>query len=494
MLKIISINKWGSKMWKAKELESIKKKTIFKKSILLTLLTVIIGSGFFSSMPLGTSYEGELQDISYIEFLYDLSYKKDNKTVREHKIFDEIIKMIKKAEEFIIIDIFLFNDDYDRKNEFPPLSSEFTNALIEQKEKYPDLKIFLITDEINNFYGAYESKYLKKLRENNIEVIITDINKMRNSNPLYSGIWKILLKWMGTSGEGWIRNPFSPDSPKVNIRSYLKLANFKANHRKVFITENAAIVSSANIHDASGYHSNIAFKIKGEIINDLIKSEMAVAEFSGFNMENIQYRDNKEVLKDVKAMVITEGKIKKHILEEIKSTDKNDKITMGMFYLSDRDVIKELIEASQRGVEIKIILDANKDAFGLEKNGIPNRSVAWELVKKSKGNIDIKWYATHGEQYHTKLILIERNDNTASIIGGSANFTVRNIGDYNIETNLKIVAKNYSEITQDIRGYFDRIWENKDGEYTLDFSAYEENNFFKYIMYRFQEWSGLSTF
>ncbi len=41
---------------------------------------------------------------------------------------------------------------------------------------------------------------------------------------------------------------------------------------------------------------------------------------------------------------------------------------MGMFYLADRQVIKGLLKAAWRGVDIRLILDANKDAFGLEKN------------------------------------------------------------------------------------------------------------------------------
>lgn len=481
-------------MEKLEHLPIIRRRIFIKRGIILGLLITVLSNSFLISMPMGASYEGELQDISNIEFIYDLSYIKDNETIREHRIFEEIIKSIKKAEEFVIIDMFLFNDDYDRKNKFPNISEELTNTLIEQKEKYPNLKVYFITDEINNFYGAYESKYLTNLKENNIEVIVTDLNKMRNSNPLYSGIWNTFIKWFGTKGKGWVRNPFSPDSPKVNIRSYLKLSNFKANHRKVLITENTALITSANPHDASAYHSNIAFKFEGEIINDLIETEKAVAKFSGVNIDDIKYTAGKKILNDVKAMVITEGKIKKHILETIKATDKNDNITMGMFYLSDRKVVNELIKASDRGVKIKLVLDANKDAFGIEKNGIPNRPVAMELVKKSKGNIDIRWYATHGEQYHTKLMLVEKDDNTATIIGGSANFTVRNIGDYNLETNIKIIAKNDSEITKNVIDYFDRIWENEDGEYTLDFSEYEESNFFKNIIYRFQEWSGLSTF
>ena len=84
---------------------------------------------------------------------------------------------------------------------------------------------------------------------------------MRDSNPIYSGIWRSIIKWFGTSGKGWIPNPFRPDSPKVTLRAYLKLLNFKANHRKVIASEKSAILSSMNPHDASGNHSNIGFNL-----------------------------------------------------------------------------------------------------------------------------------------------------------------------------------------------------------------------------------------
>ena len=96
---------------------------------------------------------------------------------------------------------------------------------------------------------------------------------------------------------------------------------------------------------------------------------------------------------------MTEGKIKQHLLKEIRDTKAANTINIGVFYLSDRDIIKELIKASERNVAINIVLDANKDAFGREKNGIPNRPVAHELRSKSNNKINIKCYNTNGEQY-----------------------------------------------------------------------------------------------
>ncbi|MDD4363708.1 MAG: phospholipase D-like domain-containing protein [Atribacterota bacterium] len=164
-----------------------------------------------------------------------------------------------------------------------------------------------------------------------------------------------------------------------------------------------------------------------------------------------------------------------------------------MFYLSHRDTIKSLIDAANRGVNIKLILDPNKDAFGRKKNGIPNRQVAQELRDKTNNEIQVKWYDTHGEQFHTKMVFIEKN-NKSIIISGSANLTRRNIDDYNLETNLLIKTNSDTKLNNDVKNYFNRIWSNEDGYYTVEYDEYKTESLIKTIIYRIQELTGSSTF
>ena len=114
---------------------------------------------------------------------------------------------------------------------------------------------------------------------------------------------------------------------------------------------------------------------------------------------------------------------------------------MGMFYLSDSKVMDQLLKASQRGVEVRLILDPNQNAFGRDKIGIPNRPAAAELIKKSKGKISIRWYNTGNEQYHTKLMYIAKPTGESVITGGSTNFTQRNLNDLNLENNIWAAAR-----------------------------------------------------
>ena len=78
--------------------------------------------------------------------------------------------------------------------------------------------------------------------------------------------------------------------------------------------------------------------------------------------------------------------------------------------------------------------------------------------------------------------------------GGSANFTRRNLDDYNLETNVLITAQADSEFAEDVTGYYDILWTNEGAEYTLDYEEEAEESLVKTILYRVQEFTGLSTF
>ncbi|MCA9496173.1 MAG: hypothetical protein KC589_04480, partial [Nanoarchaeota archaeon] len=487
---------------------------------ILVYLIVISIWNIYKPLPQNYSYESPYYNVNEndLKLLYDLSYINKNKTyINEQTIFDEIFLSIDKANKFILIDMFLFNNQLGALNSsYRSLSDELINKLIIKKQEYPNMNIIVISDEINNFYSKDLSKQFKKLEKNNIQIHITNLNLLRDSNPLYSSIWRTFIQWFGKSESGILPHAFEKNE-KVGFRSYFKLLNFKANHRKTFISDDGnnnyiSIITSANPHDGSSAHSNIAIKVKGEFASEIYKTEKALLDTCksckwntmNFNFEKLLDYDIKNkndelnyqnLNQNLQIKLITENKIEQAILKSIQSTQKGDNLDIGIFYISDRDVIKEIIKASNRGVNVRIILDPNKDAFGMEKGGIPNRQVALELIKKSKGKIKMKWYNTNGEQFHSKFIFITKTDGSSIIILGSANFTIRNIGNYNLETDVIIIGNKSYQVFQEMEKYFTKIWNNENNNlYTLNYQSYKDETKWKYWFYRFQEWSGLSTY
>jgi len=461
-----------------------------KYHIISGLVTLVFIVGFYHTLkplPEGIDYHSE--DITgEVRFLHDLT----NQDGHEQMIFDTIFTHIDEAKEYILIDMFLFNPHLGKADSsYRSLSGELTQKLIDKRDASPDVKIDFITDEINDAYGGDISEQITMMQDAGVNVIRTDLRKLRDSNPAYSPFWRIFIQWFGNSERfGIFPHPFADDR-KVTLRSYLKLLNFKANHRKTFIADDGdswvSIVMSANPHDGSSAHSNVAWEIRGDFADELFRTEKAVAEFSRKELSKNSL--DAASVGDTKMKLVTEKSIRDELLKEIDALGEEDEISIAMFYLSDRKIIKSLLRASDRGVSVSLILDPNKDAFGYEKNGVPNRPVAHELIKKSGGKIKVRWYDTNGEQFHTKLIYI--NGKKVIIILGSANLTDRNLGNKNLETDVVVYTENGSELDIKVQAYFEQI--SQDG-YTLDYSAYADNSFFKTLMYRFQEFTGLCSF
>jgi phosphatidylserine/phosphatidylglycerophosphate/cardiolipin synthase-like enzyme len=182
-------------------------------------------------------------------------------------------------------------------------------------------------------------------------------------------------------------------------------------------------------------------------------------------------------------------------VQEINQNQSGDRIQMAMFYLSERSIINALRRAASRSVSVQLILDPNKDAFGIQKDGVPNRPVANELVEDGQGRIEVRWYRTHGEQFHTKLLTIHRDDKVFATLG-SANFTRRNLADYNLEANAAFTVKAEAPLAQQLDSYFERLWQGDavNPEYTAPFGAYKDDSSARYWRYRLMEATGLSTF
>jgi HKD family nuclease len=456
-------------------------------------------------LPPGISYEGDVYTLPQkdVEFLYDLTYEKNGKEVYDHSIFDEVYKTIEKADDFLILDLFLVNGYTDGKRPYPKLSEKLSKKIQVQMKKNPDLKVVFITDHVNTTYRSHTAHQIAPLEKLGAEVIYSDLNRLRDPNIIYSGIWRAAIGWFGQKGIGWLPNPMASSAPKVTARSYLKLLNVKANHRKTVITEDAGLILSANPHDASGFHSNIAFEVKGEILKDMVKAEKAVAAYS--DGDESAFPTDKALDKlikpagsvegpPVKAQILTESKVQDHIVKAMDEAKKGDEIWIGMFYLADRDIIDAIEDAAERKVEVRLVLDPNQNAFGQEKIGLPNLPIASELHNLNKEHITIRWYDTNKEQYHSKFIYVKRKTQS-TVIGGSTNYTSRNLDDYNLEENIKLVSSSDSEFIRSIDDHFKRIWNNEDGTYTVAYEKYQDKlPAFKYIMYFLQKIFQVTTY
>lgn len=479
----------------------------------LTLWALTALWNLFKPLPDGVSVRGSIVEtpLNQLQFLNDVTGADVfGAPVVRQQIFDSVLGLVGQAREYLILDFFLFNSQRGATLGATPhreLSVELRDALLKRKREMPQMRILVIADPINDVYGALPSRDLAALRGAGIEVVVPDLDGLRDSNPIYSGFWRLAIRWWSGngSGEASLPNPLDAGPDRVTFGAWARLLNFKANHRKVIIGDDGkggmvGIITSANPHDASSRHSNVAVMLSGAALTPLVDSELAIAADAGWNggwkIPEPPVTAALTPENTARVQVLTEGEIRAAIVRNFAGARVGDSIDIAMFYLSDRDVIQALLDAAKRGVSVRVLLDPNKDAFGRTKNGIPNRSVATELAAASDGAIKVRWFRTHGEQFHSKLVTM-RSATEFWFTLGSANLTRRNLEDFNLEANVAASVPLNAQIATQISAWFDSLWTNRgppELEYTAEFGAYADPSQGSYWLYRMMEATGLSTF
>ena len=538
----------------------VSRKNSIKKYLIAGTIAFTVSCSTIKTPPLGINYESPIRETENAEFHYDLTYlDKDGNIQYDRNLWDATYKVIDNAKDYLIVEMFLFNDLYNKdKEHFPEFAKEYTERLVKKQKENPNLKVYILADENNNFYGAFEHPFITSMKNAGINVIIVDIFKLKDTFPWYSPFWRTFIKPMGNpQNKGWITNFYGDIWPKLTIRNLLRALNVKADHKKVFLNEKEVVVSSANIHDPSYFHENIAIYTDGPIVKDVLHDLQLVVKFSDseinvdgsnketkskiemdlpdktkirkdtMNIGNLEDKKNdmihleenindsqknekgeKESLsfnsgkneitdtegKTYKIQYLSEGAIGKYLDADIDSLKSGDELLMGMYFLADKGIIDRLIKAANRGVKIRMIFDRSRDAFGMSTNGLPNKPVSKKLKKKTKGKIEIKWYFTNNEQYHTKITLMKKTDGSVIINAGSANLIKKNIRGYIMDSNFRILTTQDSKISKDVYTYFDRLWENKDGLFTINFDDEPTTSGFSDFMYKILDATQLGSF
>ncbi|AOY88413.1 phospholipase [Marinobacter salinus] len=478
------------------------------KLLISLALLALAGIGLYhthKSLPPGISYRGPIAPLIDPVLLSDITqHHADGSETRHHEIFDEVFRLVGQAERFVLLDMFLFNSTKPEGVAHRPLAEQLTDTLLARKKARPDLKIIVISDPLNTMYGGTASPWFEALRKAGITVVETSLTPLRDSNPAWSAIWRACCQWLGNNPRGgWLDNALG--NHPVTLRSYLALPNFKANHRKLLVVDDGpelrAVVTSANPHDGSSRHSNLGLSFAGPAVMDVLKSERAVLAMSGADTSIIDARIDHHGKKkpangnpgDLVA-VLTESAIRDAALTMIQSAGTGDRLDLAVFYLSHRKVVEALLAAKARGAELRVLLDANNEAFGHDKSGIPNRQVAMEL---HKAGVPVRWCYTRGEQCHSKLLTLTPEKGNTRILLGSANFTRRNLDDLNLETNVWISVAEASPVAQKAARFFDLQWQlgpDNDPVMSLPYEAWADESRLRYWRYRIMEASGLSTF
>jgi phosphatidylserine/phosphatidylglycerophosphate/cardiolipin synthase-like enzyme len=415
-------------------------------------------------------------------------------------IFDAVLAVAHGASRFILIDYRTFADEPQATAAAVAprraLAEELTRELLARHAALPQLQILVLTDPASERYGAGKSGSLEQLRRAGVTVVSTDLDRLRDPNPLYSSLWRLALRWWDQPGA-----PFGVASRRLN---------FKANERRLIIADDGhgqltAVLGSANPSDVESAWSNVALRLNGGALGELVSSELAIARFSGWRGSPAFFdepppgcspgRAARSRGEGVRMQLLTEGAVQEALLAQLDASRSGDSIDVAMYRIADRAVAEALLAAARRGVSVRLILDPSEGASSGGLTGIPNRVVASELVSKSGGAIRVRWYRTHGERFHSALVVVYGT--RAWVLAGSATLTSRSLGDFNLVADAAVADERADAFAQQATGYFEALWSNRAGlgiEYTSDFAAFADPSQFDYWLYRLMEASGFSTF
>jgi hypothetical protein len=374
----------------------------------LAALLVWLACGFWNfvkPMPPGThvsSLPARLGE-SQVDFIEDAAPR--------GSLLPRELGFIDRAEQMIVLDQC-------------PLAPQLAEHLLARKRQRPNLKIVLVTDPRGELYGGTPATTLSALEAAGIIVARIKLERLRDSNPLYSSFWRLAF--------GWWSDPFDDPPGQRTLTSSLRALNDKSDQRQLLVADDGAggwssILASAAPRDG-GATGNVGLEVRGRMAHDIVASELQIAAWSSDDdrLPGAPPVENRGV-GTIDARVLTEGAIHAALRDAIAGAGGGDSVSVMARALGDRQLVHALLRATAQGAHLQLLLDPRLPA---------NQAVAAELLRTAAGSIDIRWQA-RGAGTHACFVLIQhRNDVWLNL--GSAEFTRRALDDLNLETNIEL--------------------------------------------------------
>jgi hypothetical protein len=350
-----------------------------------------------------------------------------------------------------------------------PVGAETARHLLARRHLRPNLKIVLVTDPGSELLGGTTPRTLASLEQVGMIVVRVRLDRLRDSNPLYTGVWRLVF--------GWWSDPFDETPAEISVAAWARSQNFKADQRQILVADDGSGGWTAVIAAADAHTSLV---LRGALARAMVTSELQVAAWSTDDdrLPAAPPMGGRGV-GDIDARFLTEGGIETALLDAMAAAGSGDEIRIAVAILSDRPFILAVTRAATRGAHIQLLL---------APNATPNRIVAHELLRDGGGRIEVRWSSFDAGAAHPKLLLVQhRND--VWMNWGSANFTRRNLADLNLESAVELRMPARSAPARAAADYFAKAWATAAAG-----SSYADVPITAYWRYRFAEATGLSGF
>lgn len=122
-----------------------------------------------------------------------------------------------------------------------------------------------------------------------------------------------------------------------------------------------------------------------------------------------------------------------------------------MFYLTEPTIVDRLIAARRRGVDVRVLCDANECSLGVRLHGAPNLPFVQDLIE---GGVAVRLYHSRpGSQMHQKSIVID----SRLVYAGATNLTRQS---FRVNTESALIADDPA-LGQVLDARFARCWSDR---------------------------------
>ncbi len=362
---------------------------------------------------------------------------------------------IEQAEALIVVDR-------------SPLTADLADALLARKRLRPNVVMVVITDPGNEAFGGTASRILTSLEQSGIIVVRARLDRLRDSNPLYSGLWRLLL--------GWWSDPFDEPPGQITPAAWARRQNFKADRRQLLAADDGSGGWTVMLAPAAGA---AALTLRGALARAVIASELQVAAWSSDDdrLPPIPTSAGRGV-GSIDTRFLTEGAVADALLETLRAAASGDQIGIDVENLSERRIIAEMLRAAARGVHLQVVLARNAE---------PNRAVAAELEAGGLGRIELRWRAAAAAP--NPALLLVRHGADLWVNWGAPGFTRRDLDDLNLAAGVELRMPARAAAARSIAGYFAQSWARADAD-----ASFADGSATAYWLYRFAEATGLPSF
>jgi hypothetical protein len=370
--------------------------------------------GFWNAvkpLPPGThtaSVSTRLTD-SEVEFLIE----------REPSVVARQLALIDRADQLLVLDQ-------------SPLPRVLAQALLLRKHLKPKLKIIVITDPKNEAFGGTPAKDVELLERAGIIVVRVDLDRLRDANPVYSGLWRTAL--------GWWSDPFAEAPGENSFLAGARELNNKADRRQALVGDDGTggYLSILGAVDASP-----AILIHGAPARDVVASELKVAAWSADE-------DRLPALLPplprqagtIDVRILSEGAIGSALLDSVAAAESGDALRVVGHALSDRRCVEALIDAASRGAHVQVLLDAIQS----------NHFAADDL---ERGGVEIRWQASSPARMQW-LLLHHHSD--AVMTMSTAALTRRDLADFNLANGAELHMPDRAPMARSSMEFFAAAW------------------------------------